>query len=54
MRIHDPTYSIGCCRPQLHRLRKVVSWVPLLGQLTTRGLELLEGVQQYYVYTSGS
>lgn len=42
------------CRAQLHKVAGAVQWVPLLGSLATRGLELLEGIQQYYVYTSAS
>lgn len=49
-----PLTDVALCRPQLARANRAVSWVPLAGTLAARLLELLQGAQGYYVYTSGS
>jgi hypothetical protein len=51
--MRDPLYA-RTVSPQLERLHATVSWIPLIGFLSRRCLDIVEGVQQYYVYTSAS
>lgn len=41
-------------RPGLDSTQKLVSSIPLMGKAIGKALELLYGVQRYYVYTSGN
>ena len=42
------------CRPQLKAMCRGAEKAPLVGGLFGRVLEIVEGIQKYYVYTSGS
>ena len=41
-------------RPGLESTQHVMASIPLVGRLTGKALELLYGVQQYHVYTTGA
>jgi peroxin-16 len=51
--MRDPLYA-RAVSPQLERVHTFVGLVPILGFLSRRCLDIVEGVQQYYVYTSAS
>jgi len=51
--LRSPAFE-GVTRPMLQRAQGVLSYVPLVGSITGKGLEIMEGIQQYYTYTAAS
>lgn len=51
--LRDPLFTrhVG---PALARWQAAVGWVPLLGGLSSKAVEILSGFQQYFAYTSAS
>lgn len=51
--IRSPMYELATRRAVL-RVQGVASYVPLLRSLVDKAVEILEGIQAYYTYTSAS
>jgi len=51
--MRSPIFEI-ITKPGLDSTQKLVSCIPVLGKAIGKALELLYGVQRYYVYTSGN
>lgn len=50
--MRSPVFEIA--KPGLETVNSAISYIPVIGGLAGKALELLYGVQRYYVYTSGT